>query len=83
VSDPGAAGYHPFLSNGLCTSRLAEGADIRHDLVNTVGLLPVPDHRCTGLRLGHATRAQRREVLPNMAASFRSDSGLPLSTLAR
>ena len=28
-------------------------------------------------------RAQRREVLPNMAASLRSDSGLPLSMLAR
>jgi hypothetical protein len=27
-------------------------------------------------------RAQRREVLPNFAASFRSDSGLPMSTLA-
>ena len=35
--------------------------------------------RASAMRL----RAQRREVLPNMAASFRSDSGLPLSMLAR
>jgi hypothetical protein len=28
-------------------------------------------------------RAHRREVLPNMAASLRSDSGFPLSMLAR
>jgi hypothetical protein len=27
-------------------------------------------------------RAQRRDVLPNLAASFRSDSGRPLSELA-
>ena len=27
-------------------------------------------------------RAQRREVLPNMAASLRSDKGLPASMLA-
>jgi len=28
-------------------------------------------------------RAQRREDLPNIAASFRSESGLPMSMLAR
>lgn len=35
--------------------------------------------RASAMRL----RAQRREVLPNMAASLRSDRGLPVSMLVR
>jgi hypothetical protein len=35
--------------------------------------------RASAMRL----RAQRRDVLPNIAASLRSDNGIPLSRLAR
>ena len=53
-----------------------------HVIWRRIGTHAIFSHRLA-LASAMRWRAQRREVLPNIAASLRSDSGLPLSTLAR
>jgi hypothetical protein len=64
-------------------TNVGHGTMCRHQVVQR----SLPVSTIAGTRSWRAStmrlRAQRREALPNMAASFRSDSSLPVSMLAR